>query len=135
MDGDNKKPNHGGELQPYIPKGNGERSGEYTLNMTYSYFCIREKCTKKDLGKLLSEDEYLAVTKYSDFEFGRSLNKRLRGGMVSKKDEKIKELIESAIKKHRILNRITVYRGISVSKEIYNNKFYSNYKRGNIING
>lgn len=28
--GDNQKPGGGGKLQPYIPAGNGEKSGEYT---------------------------------------------------------------------------------------------------------
>lgn len=130
MDSNSKKPNKAGELQPYIPKGNGDKSGEYT----FSYFCVREGCTKEDLKKILTEEEIRAVRSYTDFRVGCALNKRLRDGSFTMEDAKTENLIHLAITKHKMKNNLIVYRGIAIDKETFFREFYEKYKTKEVVN-
>ncbi len=54
----NTKRNNGDEQQSYIPPGHESKSGQYT-NKTYcDDFIEKEGCTKEELKRLLTREEY-----------------------------------------------------------------------------
>ena len=57
----NTKRNNGDEQQPFIPAGHGKESGQYTSKTFYDDFIEREGCTKEELKKLLTKEEYKAI--------------------------------------------------------------------------
>lgn len=135
----NTKRNNGNEQQPYIPAGHGKESGQYTnkvyVDNNYDDFIIKEGCTKPELIRLLSEEEYEAIKKYSNYIFGRALNKALREQKCSYKDAVMALKIFSAIKKHQLKNSIEVYRGITVTNEVFIKDFYNKYVNNEVIPG
>lgn len=130
----NEKPGGGGRRQLYIPKGHGAKSGQY-CRMTEGDYVTSERCTKEELRARLTEWELFYVRRYSDFTFGRALNKAIREKRMSLADKVFKSNLVSAIGKHKLLAPITVYRGIMVSLEVYRDNFYRKYIHGESIVG
>ena len=146
----NEKPGGGGEMQPYVPAGNGDKSGEYT-NASYESFdhytrrglakSLRKEfitnnhCSAKELEAKLSKEEINAVVLYSDFEVGRALNKNIRNNTMSEEDNVMCKNIENAIQKHRLYEDVRVYRGITVPRKVYEEKFWSAYVNDKVISG
>ena len=131
---ENYKPGGGNKLQPYMPAGNGSRSGRY-IKKGFVQFLISEHCLKSDLEKNLTKEELFAIRRYSDYLYGPILNKAIREGKLNKTDTLLKDLIVRAIWKHRLENAVIVYRGISVQRKIYDDVFYANYTSGKSIVG
>ena len=123
----NYKKGAGGRLQPYVSKGNGERSGQYTKMSFREEFIISERCTKLDLLMILSKEEIEAVKQYTIYEIGTTLNKAIRENRMSEDDAALKNKILSAISKHKLEEAVTVYRGITVSRDVYRENFLRNY--------
>lgn len=124
------KENRAGEQQPYVPAGNGERSGEYTFKDDTEDFCKRNECTKTKLRQKLSKDEYDYVVDYSAYENGTMLNKAIRLNCLSPYGIRMRDGIISAINKSHLNEDTVVYRGISVSEAVYFNNFYYPFKYG-----
>ncbi len=144
------KPGGGGEMQPYVPKGNGDKSGEYTDKPYESFdhysrrvnakikrkdFLENNDCTAKSLSQVLTIDEINAVTLYSNYKVGTLLNKKIRDKTMSEEDEIFCNHLETAIRKNCIKQDVRVYRGISVPREIYETKFWLPYIQNRAIIG
>ena len=117
----------GNKLQPYISKGNGEESGQYTEGETMDSYLASESCTKSDLLNMLSKEEFASVNKYTEIETGKALNKAIREGTMTESDVKFKSQIISAISKHELNSPTTVYRGITVPREVFERCFLIRY--------
>lgn len=123
----NYKKGGGDKLQPYISKGNGEESGQYTEGEIVDNYLVSESCTKSDLLNVLSEEEAASVNEYTKIEIGKALNKAIREGTMTESDVKLKDLIISAISKHKLKSAADVFRGITVSREVYERCFLIQY--------
>ena len=117
----------GNKPQPYIPKGNGEKSGQYAKNAIKDDYLLSESCTRLDLEKLLSKEEFSSIQNYTKYQIGSALNKAIRDKAMSKEDVVLKDRIVSAISKHKLKAPIITYRGIVVSKDVYEKNFLARY--------
>ncbi len=113
----------GNKPQPYIPKGNGEKSGQYAKNQAKDDYLVSESCTKRDLLNALSEEEFISVNQYTDIRIGKALNKAIRENRMTESDKKLKDRLISAISKHKLKSSVSFYRGITVSQEVYEKSF------------
>ena len=127
----NTKRNNGDEQQPFIPAGHGKESGQYTnkvyVDNNYDDFIIKEGCTQLELKSLLTTREYKAIKKYSFYDCGRELNKALRDNNLTIEQAIMYGLVRDGIKKHQLKNSIEVYRGITVTNEVFIKDFYNKY--------
>ncbi len=117
----------GNKPQPYISKGNGEKSGQYAKDAIMDGYLLSESCTKLDLAKLLSEEEFSSIQNYTKYQIGSALNKAIRNKAMSKEDVALKDRIVSAISKHKLKAPVITYRGIVVSKDVYEKNFLARY--------
>ncbi len=124
---DSLKKGGGNKLQSYVPKGNGERSGQYSKNTIKDGYLLSESCTSLDLAKLLSEEEFSSIQNYTKYQIGSALNKAIRNKTMSKDDVALKDRIVSAISKHKLKAPVTTYRGIVVPKDVYEKNFLARY--------
>ena len=131
----NTKRNNGDEQQPFIPAGNGSKSGQYTNKTIQSNFIISEGCTKNGLKKLLTKREIEAIRKYTNPVYGCVLNKAIREGTCTYENTIMMNLIIDGIKKHHLKSEMQVYRGIKVSQETYIQNFYNKYINDEVITG
>jgi len=76
----NKKLNNGGELQPYVPKGNGDKSGEFTFNNS----SIMD-------NMIINDNKYVLSEKRTKDEKEEAIKNILRNAKANDKD--IKEII------------------------------------------
>ncbi len=120
---DSLKKGGGNKLQSYVPKGNGERSGQYAKDDTASDYLASESCSKSELLSVLSKEEFSSVNQYTDIRVGKALNKAIRENRMSKSDEKLKDCLISAISKHKLKSSVLSYRGITVPREVYEKNF------------
>ncbi len=123
----NYKKGAGGKLQPYISKGNGEKSGQYTKNDSSGGYLAAESCTEIDLEKILSKKELFSVKSYTNYKIGTALNAAIREGRMTEADKELKDQILSAIAKHKLKQPIAVFRGIVVSREVFERNFLVPY--------
>ena len=130
----NEKPGGGGEMQPYFPKGNGDKSGEYTnksnsepaskkqevnekeLLKASEDFCEKTKSSRKYLEKTMSKEEIDSVVKYSNYEYGVALNLANRMHNLTEEQSKDTYNIVNSIKRH-YLPSIVLFRGARYTKE------------------
>jgi len=148
----NIKVGGGNQMQPYVPAGNGDKSGEYTnksngvfdkySNNSFdsklkdsSAFCEAYNCSAKKLEALLSEKEIESIVSYTDPTIGCAINQRLREGNATDDDLFVYENIVHAIKKFTLNKSVSVYRGINIKKDVYIEKFYKPYKKGLCVLG
>ncbi len=129
------KPGGGNKPQPYVPKGNGEESGQYAKKDYADDYAKSEGCTKEELLKTLEKEELEAVKAYTNFMIGTALNKAIREKRMSHDDEILKNRIVSAISKHHLKNPVKVYRGIVVPLEVYLQNFVVKYLLDKPIEG
>ena len=130
----NYKAGGGNKPQPFIPKGNGEESGQYTTDYQDD-FIHQENCTRAELERTLSKEELWAVGLYSDYRVGTSLNKAIRENKMLKTDEMLMNLIVNAIARHKLKKPVRVYRGIKVTREIFAKNFLAKYRAKEPITG
>ncbi len=143
------KPGGGGKPQPYLAEGNGEKSGEYTdkyssninnykrsnnQNNESLAFCKKQLATKENLRQLLTPLEYANIVKYTSYNYGRTLNKAIRDGILTAKQKEATTSIINAINKHYISSETTVFRGINVDENTFRNFLYSK-EYGLVITG
>lgn len=150
---ENMKPGGGGHPQQYIPKGNGDKSGEYTNGSVYETFdeyskrffnktttesqkfCEENHCTQKDLRRLLGEQGYKDVKNYTNATFARNLNRRLRHGTETEDDIRFLKSIEDSVKKFVLTQCCMVARGIVVDYDYYVEKYEKAYKNQTTVEG
>lgn len=117
------KENSAGEQQPYIPAGNGERSGEYTFKNGDGQFETEYNCSKGTLEKLLSKDELKYLAYYTDYSIGTELNTAIRQNNLSQFGVQMRDGIINAINKFKLPKELKVYRGISIKESEFYIKF------------
>lgn len=84
----NYKPGGGNKLQPYVPAGNGEKSGEYTEKTVLQKNNLVKHCfIKNELKKYNFKGSKLVkvVTDYYRFSQGQSVPSRFKPNSVIKK--------------------------------------------------
>ena len=135
----NTKRNNGNEQQPYIPAGHGKESGQYTnkvyVDNNYDDFIIKEGCTQSELEALLTESEYNAIKEYTNPVIGCALNKANREDNLTIDQAIMTRLILNGISRHNLKDGVEVYRGITVTNEVFIKDFYNKYVNHETING
>ncbi len=93
------------------------------LHLSKSGFASKIKMSKSQL----SEEEFSSIQNYTKYQIGSALNKAIRNKAMSKEDVVLKDRIVSAISKHKLKAPVITYRGIVVSKDVYEKNFLARY--------
>ena len=126
-----QKLNKAGKMQDYIPKGNGDASGEYgTSNGTNKNFTTADK--KKSSANVITENKSVVVENKGDFKnvlWDKNVSEEEKNKLRKTASEKVKEL-------HKISNRI-IENPTDKDKEEFNKKMdeYEKWEKENNMGG
>ncbi len=137
----------GNQPQQYYVAGNGDKSGEYAdeqedvvfvlkkakTKAAYEEskaFCKRFNCTRECLLDVLGEKIISCIIRYSNYATGISINYAIRNNTLSEEQTIYVDFIIKAIKTWSLKESLQLYRGISVSEEVFEKDFLLPFKNG-----